>query len=127
MGTQLTDNRREEVWHILSDAFLDTEISYWRIARRLEGIEISQVEKIFFSEVAPICGVNGLSTIPLHWACFNKEDLVKAIRDKLATIQHSPIALIRYKFFVKFCRWFYKDIWDGIAAKLYEYNKQNQA
>ena len=112
---QLSEERREAVWFTLSDLLVDTEISLWRIASRVEDIDIHQLEKIFFGEVALVCGVNGLSTIPLMWDCFDRDELIIAIRQKLDLIRRSSFARFRHKIFEIYCRRRYKDLWDDFV------------
>jgi hypothetical protein len=115
---ELTDARREEVWEALSDVFVDNEIDYKCIASRVADIEISKLKEIFFNEVAPVCGPNLMMAIPVIWAGFNKKALSEDIREKLTLIRHSLIAWLRYKGFVFFCRWYFKNEWKEIVAAI---------
>jgi hypothetical protein len=120
MGPQLSDKQREEIWYVLSSVFVDTEVNYWRIAARLNeiGADIFQLKEIFFEEVAPVLGLNAMSTIPVEWVAFMKDDVHKAIREKLASIHKSPFAWYRYKAFLLYCRWRFKNEWKSIVAAL---------
>jgi hypothetical protein len=56
----LNDTQREAIWVALSNAFLDDDIDY----NRLAGASPAQLEQIFFNEVALYCGPQMLSVIP---------------------------------------------------------------
>lgn len=126
MEHQLSDKQREEIWYALSDAFVDNEVDYEYIADRVKDIDIPQLKEIFFKEVAPVCGPNGMSTVPVVWAGFMKEDLIPSIRSYLRKIKFSPSAWYRYIVFVYFCKWYFKDEWESIVAAL-EKRRQNQS
>jgi hypothetical protein len=120
MENTLNDARREEIWLALSDVFVDTEVNYGYIARRITDIDLHQLEEIFFTEVAPYCGPNLMTAIPEVWDCFYPDDLISGIQGKLKKCQNSILARLRYKGFVLFCRWYFRDIWKELVGELAE-------
>jgi hypothetical protein len=82
MVYKLADSRREEVWYALSDAFVDNEDNYAFIARKVVNIDYTELKKMFFEDIAPICGqdLHPLVAIPSVWACFNQEALIDDIK-----------------------------------------------
>jgi hypothetical protein len=112
------DRRREDIWEALSDVFVDNEIDHMSIAGKVAGVDPARLEEIFFTEVAPYCGPNLMTPIPPVWAGFSREPLVEGIQEKLERIRHSPIARLRHKGWVFFCRWYFRKEWRAIAAGL---------
>lgn len=78
---------RHDVWHILSDLYLDTELdksNYAFIASELKKSRYSlqEVEVILFEEVHPVLCWN-LMTVAGEWAGFDKALVVDAITSYL--------------------------------------------
>ena len=124
MANILTDAHREDIWFALSDAFVDNEINYDYIVRRVEDVDIDQLKDIFFCEVAPYCGVNLMTVIPEVWCVFDRDELIHGIRKKLADAENHLIARWRYKGFVAYCRHHFRDEWQTIADKIAERKAQ---
>lgn len=118
MERTLTDERAEEVWEALSDAFIDNEVHYEFIARRVFGVPLGELREMFFSEVAPQCGPNLLATIPPMWEGYDREALAECIREMLARNQHSALARLKHRVAVAFFRWHCRDIWKEIEAEV---------
>ena len=118
----LSDARREEVWVVLSDIFVDNEVDYEWIASEVADVNPDLLEEIFFKEVAPYCGPNLMSAIPAIWDFFDPDELVSGIREKLAKTKKSWIANLRYKCFVPLCRLHFKYAWKKLSARLAEHN-----
>ncbi|WP_018914530.1 hypothetical protein [Thiomonas sp. FB-6] len=114
MESTLTEQQREDVWEALSDAFIDNEVHYEFIARRIAGIPKAELQEIFFNEVAPQCGPNLLATIPPIWAGFDKESLAKCIRDMLQNNRRSRWARIRHRITVALFRRRFRRVWERI-------------
>jgi hypothetical protein len=126
MADTLGDERREDVWEALSEAFVDNEVDYAFIAGRVAGVDPARLEEIFFTEVAPYCGPNLMTPIPPVWAGFSRKPLIEGIREIPERIRRSPIAWLSHKGFVIFCRWHFRKDWRAIAAEL-ETCKENAA
>ncbi|MDR1424831.1 MAG: hypothetical protein LBI92_09575 [Azoarcus sp.] len=120
MENVLTETKREDIWEALSDAFVDTDVDYDSIAARISDVEPAQLEHIFFSEVAPVCGYNLMSPAPSEWIGFDREELFKMIREMQERNKNSAIAQIRHKLFVRFCRWNFRGFWRSISTRLPE-------
>lgn len=118
MADTLSDERREAIWEALSDAFVDSETDYRYIASRVADVSPIDLEEIFFTEVAPHCGSNLMSPIPPVWTGFERAELAKGIRAMLGDTRNSWIARLRYKGFVAYCRWHFRNEWQAIAGQL---------
>lgn len=118
MADSLSSERREEVWEALSEAFVDNEVDYGRIADQVAGIDSGELEAIFFTEVAPHCGPNLMSPVPPVWTGFDRRELADGIRAMQQRSQNSVFAQLRHKGFVAYCRWYFRAEWKMIAAAL---------
>ena len=118
MERTLTEEREEEVWEALSDAFIDNEVHYEFIARRVLGIPLGELKGKFFLEVAPLCGPNLLATIPPMWEGYDRQALAESIREMLACNQHSALARLKHRVAVAFYRVCFRSYWEQIAAEL---------
>ncbi|WP_061537331.1 DUF7079 family protein [Collimonas arenae] len=120
MEYMLSEQRREEAWEALSDAFVDNDICYERIAAQVSDIDPVQLQKIFFEEVAPYCVPNLMSPIPPIWSGFDKEKLIAGIRSMQEKNKHSVIANLRHKAFVLYLRRHFSTEWHAIRKKMTE-------
>jgi hypothetical protein len=117
MESTLTEQQREDVWEALSDAFIDNEVHYEFIARRIAGIPKTELREIFFNEVAPQCGPNLLATIPPIWAGFDRESLAKCIREMLQSNRRSLWARFKYRITVALFRRRFRRVWERIESE----------
>ncbi len=118
MESTLSEQRRQDVWEALSDAFIDNEVNYEFIARRVVGVPVADLKEIFFTEVAPQCGPNLLTTIPPIWAGFDRESLSTCIREMQQRNRRSPSARIRHRITVALFRRFFRRTWARIELEL---------
>ena len=118
MESTLTGQRRVDVWEALSDAFIDNEVHYEFIARRIAGIPKAELREIFFNEVAPQCGPNLLATIPPIWAGFDRESLAQSIREMLQSNRRSRWARIKHRTTVALFRRRFRRVWERIEWEL---------
>ena len=118
MGSALSDECREDVWEALSNAFIDNEVHYEFIARRIVGVPVAELKEIFFTEVAPYCGQNLLTVIPPIWAGFDRQRLVENIRAMQARGRRCLLARWRMRCAIAFCRIHFRGIWAQIEAEL---------
>lgn len=118
MESTLTQHQREDVWDALSDAFVDNEIDYRYIARRIVGVPVAELKQIFFTEVAPYCGQNLLTVIPPIWAGFDRQRLIHNIRAMQARSGRCLLSRIRKQGSIAFCRICFRGIWAQIEAEL---------
>lgn len=120
MENKLKKSEREKIWMAFSDAFVHNEVDYNNIASRICGFNLDQLEENIFREVAPYCGVNLMSVIPVVWDFFLKEDVFWNINKMLEKSKHSFIFRIRNDAFIAICRWKFRDDWNLIKAALSE-------
>ena len=118
MESTLSEQRREDAWEALSDAFIDNEVDYEFIARRITGIPTAELKEIFFTEVAPQCGPNMLTTIPPIWAGFDRQSLANCIHEMQQKNRESPSARIRHRITVALYRRLFRRIWARIELEL---------
>jgi hypothetical protein len=114
----LTEKRREEIWESLSDAFIDNEVDYAWIAKRVADIDEDKLHHIFFEEVAPYCGRNLMTAIPPIWAGFDREKLAAGIREMISKSEKSLFAKLRHKAYVIYLRSYFDSEWRAIESKL---------
>ncbi|MFJ3483672.1 hypothetical protein ACIPL1_09845 [Pseudomonas sp. NPDC090202] len=69
----MTKSEDAKLWMELSDLFIDTEIEYACIARRIADFSVEEIEFAVFYRVAPICVWNMMTAIPPVWAGFSEE------------------------------------------------------
>lgn len=94
---QSSDNQIDpdliEVWIILSDLFLDTDIELFKesMATRLSKTKFSssELDQILKNDVAPCLGTNLLSVAGV-WSGFSEKELVEAILELKAGSKKKP-------------------------------------
>ena len=118
MESTLSDTHCEDIWEALSDAFIDNEVHYELIARRVAGIPREQRKQIFYTEVAPQCGPNLLTVIPPIWSGFDRRDLAESIREMLERNRHSALARFKHRITVALLRWHFRCIWEELEVEL---------
>lgn len=118
MGDILDKAEHRLVWQILSYAFVDTEIDYNYIARKIANYKLEEIEYIFFNEVAPVCHPNFLAVIPPVWTFFEDEWLDEEIPALLNKSKQNAYQRLRYKIYVSYLRWACKDIWSAITDEV---------
>ena len=118
MLSTLSDTHREDIWAALSDAFIDNEVNYEFIARRVAGVARADLEHIFFTEVVPECAFNVFAVIPPVWAAFDRKGLAECIRDMQARNRRSVLARLKHRVAVAFYRVCFRSYWEQIEAEL---------
>jgi hypothetical protein len=116
----LSEADREEIWHLLSDIFSDCETDFDDIARKVAAIERDpeRIEAILFTEVAPCCATNLMTPAPPVWTGFQRAELIDEIRKMQARNRDSALARLRHGLFARFCRWYFREAWQALAAAL---------
>ena len=109
----------ESVWIALSDLFVDTELSYEYIARRVAHLDVKVLELILYLEVAPICIGNMLTPIPLVWSGFDEEALVLEIEKHLQKLQNSGFYRVQTRFKVIFYKGMLHSEWSKVVAEIH--------
>ena len=82
---------KKVAWMTLSDLFVDNEISYEYIAKRVAHLPISEVERILFYDVAPVCMSNLLVLSPSNHKGFSEAYIVSSIEQHLLKWQTSRL------------------------------------
>ena len=111
-------NNQEAVWVALSDLFLDTEISYEFIARRVAHVDIIALEYMLYFEVAPICIGNLLMPIPTVWSGFNEDCFINDISHHLQKLSASRFYRFKIKLQAQFHKRFLNHEWLKLAAEI---------
>ena len=102
MNSEISSNR-VDIWHALSDLYLDNEIGeveYKHIARQLivSGYSVLEIEQILFEEVHPVLYIN-FKSVAGEWSGFGREFVEEAITEYLKKTQRSGILkTIKQKF-----------------------------
>jgi hypothetical protein len=122
-GAAPADEARVAAWLALSELFLDTEHDDGDIARigaalADSGFDITELEKIYENEVAPVCWRN-LNGVPGGaWAGFDREWLVQAItahRNKIHLAEYVPIL---WRFQIRRYTALSREDWERVKAAL---------
>ncbi|MGO2340556.1 MAG: DUF7079 family protein [Psychrobacter sp.] len=111
-------NNQEAVWVALSDLFLDTEISYEFIARRVAHVDVIALKYMLYFEVAPICIGNLLTPIPTIWSGFNEGCLISDIHHHLQRFNTSRFYRFKIKLTAKFYKRFLNHEWLKLTAEI---------
>ena len=114
----MSQAERKAVRAALSDAFVDNEVDYPDIARRVSRYERRAVEGIFFSEVAPICYANLNSPVPSVWTGFNHSWLNSEIEHMLKKREASFWRRQRDNLLIGYLRLKHADTWRSIKENL---------
>lgn len=118
MESELSDERRADVWEGLSEAFVDNEVDYVALRRGVEGVPLDELRRIFFTEVAPHCGANLLAPAPPIWIGFDRGLLTQDIRAMLARARSSAWGRFRHRMAVALCHWNFAPLWRQVEAEL---------
>ena len=116
-------NDKKVVWMALSDLFIDNEISYEYIAKRVAHLPISEVEHILFYEVAPVCMSNLLVLSPSNNKGFSEEYIVNNVQEHLLELQENWLYRKKSAAKVKFYKFFLKQDWQKVLAELCQMQK----
>lgn len=118
MEPAMSPSRREELWAALSGAFVDNEVDYRYIARRVAGVPHAQLREILFNEVAPQCAPNLLAVIPPIWTGFDPTVLIPSIRDMQARNRRCAWARCKHCLAVAVLRRRFRWIWEELEVEL---------
>jgi hypothetical protein len=89
-GITPVDQAREDVWYVMSDLFLDTELlerDIQYIAKELAAshFSVGQLISIFEDEVAPVLHGNLKVTAGI-WGCFSRDEIIPLIRRRALSL-----------------------------------------
>jgi hypothetical protein len=114
LGNILSQADRSLVHRALSDAFVDNEVDYSDIAKRIKAFDSKIVEHIFFYEVAPVCHSNLETPVPPIWTGFDNEWLDLEIEKLLASRSKSHFQRFKQNLLITTLKWKYADTWNAI-------------
>ena len=114
MANILSEAERSSIRHALSDAFVDNEVDYADIAKRVNFFDSNTVEQIFFDEVAPICHSNLETPAPPIWTGFDKEWLDQEIEKFLKARSRGYFQKLKQNLLITSLRWKYATTWNAI-------------
>jgi hypothetical protein len=114
LGNILSQADRSVVRHALSDAFVDTEVDYSDIRKRVSSFDPKTVEDIFFSEVAPVCHSNLETPVPPIWTGFDSEWLDQEIEKLLESRRRGYFQRLKQKLLITTLKWKYAGTWNAI-------------
>ena len=115
MGNFLSPADRSLMRQALSDAFVDNDVDYANIAKRVRSFEPEVLEQIFFSEVAPVCHSNLETPVPPIWTAFDGQWLDMEIDKMLKGREQSYVLRQKDRLFVTYLKWRYSDLWQLIT------------
>lgn len=118
MGDFLAREDKVKIWSALSDIFVDNEVDYKSIADAIKPYKKSSVEKIFFTEVAPVCYSNMQAPIPPIWTAFDISWLESEINKMLMAREAKMTRRLRDKVFIAYLRWKLAGEWEKLETKL---------
>jgi hypothetical protein len=110
----LSKAERSSIRYALSDAFVDSEVDYADIAKRVSIFDYKAVEHIFFSEVVPVCHSNLETPVPPIWTCFDREWLDQEIEKLLKVRTQSYFQRFKQDLLITSLKWKYADMWNAI-------------
>jgi hypothetical protein len=111
-------SERERIGIALSECFVDNETDYDALAADLRGVPLDLLKRIFFRDVAPVCGSNMLTPAPPIWTGFDERWLIDAIRDLNARRERGVIARWRVNLDVCFYRVALDFVWKEVAREI---------
>lgn len=112
-------NKKEKIWVALSDLFIDNEISYEFIARRIyQHANLDEIYFNLFEFVAPICYANFLSIISPVWDGFDEEWLFEEIEKLQTKLEKSGFARFKHKFAVVYYKKRFDADWQKLKAEI---------
>lgn len=114
MGHILTPQEKSKIRSVLSETFVDNEVSYSYIARKIKGYDLATIKDILYSEVAPACHTNFMTPPPPIWTGFDEEWLNSTIEEILKARDQSWWRRNFDKILVAWLRFRYAYIWKDI-------------
>lgn len=106
----MEDERREEIWYILSLICAgETESVRYN---ELTGIDLDQIKEIFFNEVVLYWGPQYMSVTPPMGEGVSREEIATEIRAKLKCRKKSIVARLINKCCAPFWRYLFRESWD---------------
>ncbi|HBZ93100.1 MULTISPECIES: DUF7079 family protein [unclassified Pseudomonas] len=114
----MTREERIQLWAVLSEVFVDSEIDYAWIARQLQGYDRAIAQAAFYEDVAPACYSNLLAPIPPIWTGFDSTWLSETIDSARAARDNSALRHLRDRLFVAYLRLALKSEWTNIEQEL---------
>lgn len=114
----MTKDEDVRLWSALSEVFVDHDVDYADLARRVAGFERSRVKEAFFAEVAPVCAVNLLAPVPPVWTAFDSRWLAETIERARAARRSSAFRRLCHRGLVIYLRYRLREEWRCIERNL---------
>ena len=120
ISDQISDqmNAKQEVWIALSDLFVDNEINYEYIARRVAHMTMQQVERILYFEVAPVCMSNLLVRSPSIRKGFSADYIIPEVHEHLQKMNTDRMYAYKVRLKIKLYKVFLKQEWIKLATEI---------
>jgi hypothetical protein len=118
LGHILTPAERAKIQIALAETFVDSVVDYASIAERIRGYDITVVEDILYSEVAPVCFSNLEPPVPPVWTGFQDEWLLDEIAKELKARESSWLRRSLDRLKVAWLRYRYGYIWKELMISI---------
>ena len=116
MGDSITGEDREFIWTFLADAFAGVELSSEGLDR-LRRLPISEIQRIFFDEISPVCAFNLSITTP-EMEGFDPQWVKSEISRMLAERSASFVGRISYEAKAIVCKCISLSVWRTVRASI---------
>ena len=110
--------KKRELWSALSELFVDNEINYDAIAKKVQSYSLDTIEYSLFYEVAPICSLNFSSVIPAVWSFFEIDTIVPLIEQHISRYNNEKLYKLKADFLVKYYKFHYKSEWLELQKEI---------
>src|SRR5262245_52517196 len=99
MADSINASERRSCWMVMSDLFVDNEADYNAIAKALvkdcPNMDLAELQRTLFEEVAPVLGTNGMTPAPSVWMGFDGDAVIHDVAERLTQQQLSAYRRIR--------------------------------
>ena len=114
----------EELWCTLSDFFIDNEVPYHYIARRVVNHDLNIIEFHLFYNVAPACASNLFAVAPPVWNAFDEKEVIEDI-NKNGIMDNSQRTFWR-DLWARYYKWTFKDDWEILQKHINDVKLERQ-
>ncbi|WP_250492794.1 hypothetical protein [Caballeronia sp. GAWG1-1] len=118
MGHQIDQQARERIWTTMAEFFVDNKIDYDYQASKICVYPLKELKKIFFREVAPVCGPNALTAAPPIWLSFDDQTVIDEVRKLLLKRDASAFFRLRHELSVLYLRVTLNGIWQEVERAI---------
>ena len=122
MADSMCARERRNCWMTMSDLFVDNEVDYKDVAetltRQCPNMPVDTLRSVFFDEVAPVLGPNGLTPVPAVWTYFDGDEVVVGITQRLERQRASFFYRAKSGCWSAMCRCLFRSIWEDLEKEL---------